>query len=191
MDTSYDVVGAFMCHDLTVNGHYKFHFDEAFGAHIPPWIITQSTDQIVHAGSNAVFTVKVGGILQDGAWFSDYMTPCPPLGQNFTLVVTNVQRFNVGHYYYIADNEYGSVTSAPASLVVYTNATPTLSIDSGSTNGEFQFDVSGVTGLNYSVQASTNLIDWAPLKTNVSPFSFVDTNTALFPQRFYRSVFNQ
>src|SRR5579859_1349966 len=120
--STYDVVGAFMCHDLTVNGRYRFHFDEVLGAHIPPWIITQPTDQIVHAGSNAVFTVKVGGILQDGAWFSDYMTPCPPLGQNFTLVVTNVQRFNVGHYYYVADNEYGSVTSAPASLVVYTNA---------------------------------------------------------------------
>jgi len=60
-----------------------------------------------------------------------------------------------------------------------------------STNGQFQFDISGVTGLNYSVQASTNLVDWVPLGTNVSPFTFLDTNAAHFPQRFYRSGFVQ
>jgi hypothetical protein len=62
-------------------------------------------------------------------------------------------------------------------------------IDPTSTNGQFQFDILGVTGLNYSVQASSNLIDWVPLQTNVSPFTFVDTNSTTFSQRFYRSVY--
>jgi hypothetical protein len=91
----------------------------------------------------------------------------------------------------VVTNIYGSVTSAPASLIIYSNATPTLTVDSASTNGQFQFDILGVTGLNYSVQASTNLMNWVPLQTNVSPFTFIDTNSTAFPQRFYRSVFMQ
>ena len=139
-------------YDLTVNGHYNFHFDEALGAHLPPWVVSQPTNQIVHVGSNAVFTVKVGGILQDGEWTSDNSIPPRYYGNNFTLVKSDVQRADIGHYFYIAENVYGSVTSAPASLVVYTDATPNLSIDLGSTNSGFQFDISGVTGLNYSVR---------------------------------------
>ena len=81
------------------------------------------------------------------------------------------------------------MTSAPASLIVYSDATPTMTIDAASTNGQFQFDILGVTGLNYSIQASTDLVDWVSLGTNVSPFTFVDTNAPLFPQRFYRSVY--
>lgn len=72
--------------------------------------------------------------------------------------------------------------------MVYSNATPTLTVDSASTNGQFQFDILGVTGLRYSVETSSNLIDWMPLQTNVSPFTFVDTNSTALPQRFYRSL---
>jgi hypothetical protein len=106
-----------------------------------------------------------------------------------TLSLTNIQLTNKGYYSVIVTNLYGSVTSVVASLTVYFDPTPNLAIDSASTNGEFQFDILGVTGLNYSVQASSNLIDWAPLETNVSPFTFIDTNSTAFPQRFYRSVF--
>jgi hypothetical protein len=41
------------------------------------------------------------------------------------------------------------------------------------------------------VEASSNLIDWVALQTNVSPFTFIDKNPTAFPQRFYRSVFKQ
>jgi hypothetical protein len=107
------------------------------------------------------------------------------------LLLTNVQFSDAGSYSVVVTNIYGSVTSAPASLIIYSNATPTLTVDSASTNGQFQFDILGVTGLNYSVQASTNLMNWVPLQTNVSPFTFIDTNSTAFPQRFYRSVFMQ
>jgi endonuclease/exonuclease/phosphatase family metal-dependent hydrolase len=56
--------------------------------------------------------------------------------------------------------------------------------------GQFQFTVSGSPGSNYVVQSSTNLnvSYWLPLQTNSSPFNFVETNSASFPQRFYRAV---
>jgi hypothetical protein len=39
------------------------------------------------------------------------------------------------------------------------------------------------------VSASTNLRDWTPLQTNVSPFTFTDTNASGFADRFYRAQY--
>jgi hypothetical protein len=52
-----------------------------------------------------------------------------------------------------------------------------------------EFQVAGVPGFNYAVQESTNLIDWVSLITNTSPFIFMDTNAASFPQQFYRTLY--
>lgn len=61
----------------------------------------------------------------------------------------------------------------------------------GITNGnQFRFVVAGVPGFNYSVLASTNLQDWVPLVTNTSPFEFLDTDAAVLPCRFFRSVYS-
>jgi hypothetical protein len=56
--------------------------------------------------------------------------------------------------------------------------------------GQLQFTVTGSAGSNYVVQASTNLSNssWRSLQTNSAPFNFVETNSASFPQRYYRAV---
>jgi hypothetical protein len=190
----FDVAGAFTVHTITLKGHLNFHLDQVLRTNVPtpPWIFSSPSNQIIQLGSNATLGVFTGG---DSPlyyqWFLEQTNPVAADINLFALSLTNVQFSDAGYYSVIVTNLYGSVTSAPASLIVYSNATPTLTIDSGSTNGQFQFDILGVTGLNYSIQASTNLIDWVPLGTNVSPFTFLDTNAPLFPQRFYRSVFMQ
>ncbi|MDD5140868.1 MAG: fibronectin type III domain-containing protein [Verrucomicrobiales bacterium] len=55
-------------------------------------------------------------------------------------------------------------------------------------SGQFRLNITGVSGLKYIVQASTNLIDWIPVQTNTAPFDFTDPHTGEFSQRFYRSV---
>jgi len=55
----------------------------------------------------------------------------------------------------------------------------------------FTFNVNGVSGNTYVVQASTNMVNWVSLKTNIAPFTFVDSQANQFKQRFYRSVFVQ
>jgi hypothetical protein len=53
----------------------------------------------------------------------------------------------------------------------------------------FQLLVHGCIGPDYSIQASTNLVDWSELmQTNpvAMPITVVDTNTASFSSRFYR-----
>ena len=59
------------------------------------------------------------------------------------------------------------------------------------TNGGFQILLSGTPAQNYILQASTDLIYWQPIVTNLpsfSPFSLTDTNATNFPERFYRAV---
>jgi endonuclease/exonuclease/phosphatase family metal-dependent hydrolase len=57
-------------------------------------------------------------------------------------------------------------------------------------NGQFQFSVTGSAGSNYIVQVSTNLnfSNWLSLQTNPAPFSFVESNSISYSQRFYRAV---
>jgi len=58
------------------------------------------------------------------------------------------------------------------------------------TNGQMQFYVNGVTNttINYIVQASTNLTDWTPVRTNGGSFTFTDTNTSDYVTRFCRAT---
>ena len=53
----------------------------------------------------------------------------------------------------------------------------------------FQLMITGVPGFNYALEASTNLVDWVPLSTNTSPFTFADGDATSFPTRYYRSVY--
>lgn len=57
------------------------------------------------------------------------------------------------------------------------------------TNGMFTLGVTGTVTASYVVQTSTNLstTNWLPVFTNVSPFSFSESNL-LAPQKFYRAV---
>lgn len=58
-------------------------------------------------------------------------------------------------------------------------------------SGQFQFNVTGVPGVNYVVETSSNLTDWLPVFTNTSPFTFTDTNAIPAAQNFYRAVYYQ
>ena len=62
------------------------------------------------------------------------------------------------------------------------NAAPT-------TGGQFGFWINGDTGPDYTILMSTNLVSWSSLATSdspVLPYFWVDTNSAIFPYRFYR-----
>jgi len=59
------------------------------------------------------------------------------------------------------------------------------------TNGYFQVIIAGTTDKTYVLQASTNLINWIPISTNIpsaTPFTLVDSNAPGFALRFYRAV---
>ena len=68
---------------------------------------------------------------------------------------------------------------------------PVLKVRSLEGSGEFEFVVTGEEGAWYRLQASTDLADWEDLMTFRSEQEttlFLDEDTWLFPQRFYRVV---
>ena len=97
----------------------------------------------------------------------------------------------------VAQLAWTSPSTAPAiipqtQLYPYTIVTPVLMVSpNSSTNGGFQLQVTSVAGQSYLFQASTDLVHWVSLSTNVAPSNItvlVDPNVANFPVRFYRAV---
>ncbi len=59
------------------------------------------------------------------------------------------------------------------------------------TNYIFQLELLGTPGSNYVLQASTNLLNWTPLSTNLATtnlFNLFDPGASNFPHRFYRVI---
>ncbi len=153
-----------------------------------PAITAQPTNQLVLAGASISFNVGATGIPAPAyQWFlngSNLLT-----ATDASLSLSNITVQQAGSYSVLITNVAGSTNSQNAVLTVYASAAPTLSGPALLGNGQFQLGLTGVPGYNYSVWASTNLINWDPLETNLSPFIFTDTNTGLFPSRYYRALY--
>jgi hypothetical protein len=103
------------------------------------------------------------------------------------------QRFKVTVAAPASANSISSSSSVPGTLaqsvpVVSFNPAATLTTVA-SAKGQFSFQVTGVAGGKYVVQATADLIHWTSVQTNTAPFTFQD-NTANEPaQRFYRAYY--
>jgi pectate lyase len=155
-----------------------------------PTIIADPQSQTYTAGQNATFTVAAGGSAPFSyQWYYNTNSGIPNATNAF-LTLVNIQATNTGTYSVTVSNVAGSVTSASALLTVSagTPARPQLS-DFVFSNGAFSLTVSGDPGLDYIVQASTNLTDWTSIFTNhspIPPFVWTDLVASNFSQRFYR-----
>jgi hypothetical protein len=107
------------------------------------------------------------------------------------LPLSNVQSSNAGSYSVLITNLAGSVTSSNALLIV-TVVPPVLSGLVPLAGGGIQFQVSGSPG-NYTIEGSTDLVDWIVLTNFVSTgnsFLFSDPQKGL-PLRFYQALLSQ
>jgi hypothetical protein len=76
------------------------------------------------------------------------------------------------------------ITAVPTPLAISTGAA------FGFTNGVFGFNVTGPSGSNVVIQASTDLQTWIPLQTNLlgsGPLYFSDPQSTTNARRFYRA----
>lgn len=155
---------------------------------VPPFITTQPAGCTNVAGTSASFNIVADGTAPLSYQWQLNNTNLVD-ATNATLMLNNITLDQAGTYSVTITNLAGSVTSSNAILSVYATAAATLGGYSFSSDKGFQFQVAGVPGFNYAVQESTNLIDWVSLMTNTSPFVFMDTNAASFPQQFYRTLY--
>ena len=167
-------------------------FNAALTVNIPPAISLEPQNLAVLAGQNAAFTVSATGtepLFYQWQFYRQFNGINLAGETNATLQLSNATADQVGWYVVTVTNMAGMVTSTPARLMVYTTAAAVLNVPSSSTGGQFQFSITGVPGFNYAIEASTNMVDWMPLATNMSPFTFVDGDATNFPARYYRSVY--
>ncbi len=86
-----------------------------------------------------------------------------------------------------------SLSAAPAADAPAVNPTiseneiVTLTPQAALDRGQFRFTVSGVSGNQYVVEASTDLVQWTPVQTNTAPFDLLDANAGAYTRRFYRA----
>jgi len=155
-----------------------------------PIIVAQPQNLTIATNQNATFTVVAGGSANlNYQWYFNTNTPVPN-ATNSSLTLLNVQAKNGGFYSVTVTNAAGSTASTNAFLTVSSgaDARPQMS-GFVFTNGTFSLTITGVSGPDYIVQASTNLIIWDNIFTNHSPappFVWSDAAASNFNQRFYR-----
>jgi hypothetical protein len=151
-----------------------------------PSLMSQLTNAVAVVGKTASFSIAATGTAPlkyqwkfNGANLAS--------ATNAALTLSNVTTNQTGTYSVAVSNTAGS-TNSTATLMVYATASSTLA-SAAHANGQFALTVSGVSGCQYVVLASTNMVNWVPLQTNTAPFTFVDANASQFGRRFYRSVY--
>jgi hypothetical protein len=151
---------------------------------LPPTITSLLATNAAQLGQNLNFSVRALGT---GALAYQWLFNGSNLvaATDSILALNNVTAAQSGIYRVVVINNFGTVTSAPVTLVI-TLATALLT-PVAPVNGQFALSLVGQPGYQYLVQASTNLATWVAIATNISPFNLVDADTSRFQQRFYRS----
>jgi autotransporter-associated beta strand protein len=155
---------------------------------VAPAITLQPQDRIAVVGDTVSFTCTANGTPAPACQWRLNGTNLPG-ATAATLLLPNVTFSQAGSYSLTATNIAGSTNSSSAVLSIYSTAAPTVCGVGCSSNGQFQFNVTGVPGYKYAILASSNLIDWCVLQTNNAPFTFTDTDASVCPRRFYRAQY--
>ena len=136
----------------------------------------------VSGPSYKVYYGPASGVYTNAVW----------IGNNTSYTVDGLNS-NGTYYFAVTTFNSSGQESGYSTEAVYTfsNGQPTLVSMSTPTvvqPGQVQFTPQGTSGLQYVVQASTDLINWVSLQTNTAPFTFTDTQAGQFAKRFYRTI---
>jgi len=118
----------------------------------------------------------------------------PLVGTVSTLTVNDASPASAGNYSVRVVNGVGSTSSSNAALIVLTatvtNVLNIISAGTGMTAAGFKLQLSGPSGSNYVIQASTDLKNWISIATNAAPTGsifYTDTAATNLPVRYYRA----
>lgn len=166
------------------NNQFSQSFTVTVNSSLAPVITQPLTNIVAVPGQNVTLSVTATG--QGRLKYLWTFNGAKLSNSGSSLTLHKVSTANSGIFSVTVSNNYGSASST-ASLTVGSqgtaNDTPVPALPNG-----FNFTVAGITDTNYAVEASSDLVNWTALQTNVAPFVFVDTNSSQFSQRFYRMV---
>jgi uncharacterized repeat protein (TIGR01451 family) len=188
--------------------------DVAIGMTASPSVVSVSNNlnfilTVTNYGPSAANGVSVTNTLPSGVTFVSAAGTQGTAVQNGSLVTWNIGSLAVNAgaqltitvksavFGMINNSAHVTSTSADpnpdddtASVAVDVSllSAPVLSGSLSETNGVFQFTLTGTPDGSYIIQASTNLVNWIPIYTNISPFIFTDPYASNYPSRFYRAL---
>lgn len=153
----------------------------------PPVVNADPLSQAIKAGTNVTFVASAVGTAPLKYQWQFYSTNIAG-ATNGSLTLTGINWSNAGPYVLTVTNAAGFASSAPAMLTVLPASPSHIDSIVLLPDGRVQVAGSGDAG-NYSIEISTNLLDWEQLftvpNTNGSFLWFDPTTNA--PQRFYRA----
>lgn len=127
---------------------------------------------------NATGVATITVTINDGANNNNIMR------QTFTVTVT-ASSLSINS---IAKTSVSASAVGPVNPLANSNPAATLATVA-SAQGQFSFQVTGLSGGKYVVQATSDLVHWTSVQTNTAPFVFQDSTTAGTSQRFYRTLY--
>jgi hypothetical protein len=165
----------------------------------PPSVTTQSASLTLHSSASLNGLVNPNGVATT-AYFDfgattnfGSRTAVTNLGAGSTPVAVSAALNNLSPnttYFYraVGSNSVAKVNGSALSFVV--PAPPGITDISSQPDGTFLLEFQGATGMNYTLQSSSNLVDWSTL-TNLfgggsGQFNFLDTDATNHSERFYR-----
>jgi hypothetical protein len=175
----------------------------------PPVFVVQPLGTAVQNGGTAILTstaVSISSmsfnwlyngrkITPDGTNFTIINVAVPLVGTVSTLTINHFDASKSGAYAAQVANGVGSVTSSPATVVVVASTVSSvvniLTSGTGMTIQGFVLHLSGPSGSNYVIQASTDLKTWTPIFTNTAPTGAITCTDAAalhMPLRYYRAL---
>jgi hypothetical protein len=160
-----------------------------FSSSTPPFVINQPQNQTAVTGSNVIFNVNVTGSTPlSYQWRFNSTNIQNATSNNLTLF--QVQPSTAGPYSVVVSNAIAPVTSSNALLTVMPPFPPHFVSPSINSNGLIQLTLSGGVGAAFTVETSSNLVDWLVL-TNIMNTSgsaqFLDAVDTNGGTRFYRA----
>ncbi len=87
-------------------------------------------------------------------------------------------------------NNYMAFDNYKISTAPVQGPPPRLSVLAYAQGSPAALRVRGISGAHCAIEASTNLVDWLPIRTNIVSggyFDFIDTSASQFSRRFYRA----
>jgi hypothetical protein len=156
---------------------------------VAPFVTVQPQSQMVALGTNVTLTVAAGGLPAPG--FQWQFNGSNLSGAtNASLALNNVQATNTGVYAVLLTNLAGSVTSSNATLTLIPPAAAQFQAINVQPDGSIQLAFRGDVEWIYTVEFSTNLIDWSVLTNLTSTtgnFRFTAGSITNGPQEFFRA----
>ena len=124
------------------------------------------------------FSVTSGpGVIGASSGFYNWRPPVASAGTSTNVQVT------------VTDDGMPPLSDSKSFSITVNALAPLMLTSLACANGQFTMQISGTTGPDYIIAASTNLVNWSDLFTNLSPttpFPFSDPAAGTLSQQYYR-----